>query len=58
MKKTIILITILLIGIVIAITLSRPQTTNLNIERSTEYLGPNVDSPSLSNQEINFNQDE
>lgn len=40
---------------VIYITGFNQNTTNIEIEREVEYVGPNVDNPSLSNEEINFN---
>lgn len=34
------------------------QNTTLELEREVEYLGPNSDTSSLSNEEINFEQNE
>ena len=59
MKKIIILLSLLTITTLIVLYATTfNQNTTLELEREVEYLGPNSDTSSLSNEEINFEQNE
>jgi hypothetical protein len=55
MKKPIKLAILLTLSILIVLYITTlTQNNSINIERETEYLGPNSDTSSLSNEEIKF----
>lgn len=53
MTKKIIIAVLTIVTIVVIYSI-RTNTSSVEIGRDSEYLGPNVDSPSLTNEEINF----